>query len=239
MKISELAKDLNITSKEVIKFLQDNGYDYKSPQKNLVEEEENLVRKGLTAGSAKTEKAEAKADKKEEAKPDKKEEKEAPVKEEGKETVTKEESPKAEDRPKKKKNIIIVGGKPAGQNSGRPAQRPGQPVQNKKPAANVNVRPSGLIRPTTPPSATPSVNFVPAGNPNSRPQSAPKKDAEVNAEQNTRPVSERSENRGERPQNNANRNDRPQGGFNKERGDRPQGGFNRDNRGERPQGGFN
>ena len=247
MKISELAKDLNITSKEVIQFLQDKGYDYKSPQKNLVEEEENLVRKGLNAGSAKTEKAEAKADKKEEAKPDKKEEtkpdkkeeKEAPVKEEGKETVTKEESPKAEDRPKKKKNIIIVGGKPAGQNGGRPAQRPGQPVQNKKPAANVNVRPSGLIRPTTPPSATPSVNFVPAGNPNSRPQSAPKKDAEVNAEQNTRPVSERSENRGERPQNNANRNDRPQGGFNKERGDRPQGGFNRDNRGDRPQGGFN
>ena len=94
MKISELAKDLNITSKEVIQFLQDKGYDYKSPQKNLVEEEENLVRKGLTAGSAKTEKAEAKADKKEEAKPDKKEEKEAPVKEEGKETVTKEESPK-------------------------------------------------------------------------------------------------------------------------------------------------
>ena len=32
MKISELAKDLNITSKEVIKFLQDNGYDYKSSE---------------------------------------------------------------------------------------------------------------------------------------------------------------------------------------------------------------
>ena len=235
MKISELAKDLNITSKEIIQFLQDKGYDYKSPQKNLVEDEENLVRKGLSAGSAKVEKTEEKPVKKEEAK-------EIPVKEEVKETPVKEEAPKAEDKPKKKKNIIIVGGKPAGQNTGRPAQRPGQPVQNKKPAANVNVRPSGLIRPTTPPSATPSVNFVPAGNPNSRPQSAPKKDVEVNAEQNTRPVSERanSENRGEKPQNNANRGERPQGGFNREnRGERPQGGFNRENRGERPQGGFN
>ncbi len=249
MKISELAKDLNITSKEVIKFLQDNGYDYKSPQKNLVEDEEKLVRKGLATGGQSEDKtakkAEASAEKapvKEEAPKAEKEEKKtevAPKKEEAVKTAT----PKAEateDRPKKKKNIIFVGNpqnsKMGGQNAGRPAQRPGQPMQNKKPANNnvSSVRPSGLIRPTTPPSATPSVNFVPAGNPNSRPQSAPKKEANVETtEQTARPVNDR-------PQGNVARNngERPQGGFNKDRGERPQGGFNKD-RGERPQGGFN
>ncbi|MBO5325827.1 MAG: translation initiation factor IF-2, partial [Lachnospiraceae bacterium] len=261
MKISELAKDLNITSKEVIKFLQDNGYDYKSPQKNLVEDEEKLVRKGLSTGGQSEDKpakkAEAPAEKapvKEEAPKAEKEEKkaeEAPKKEEAVKTAT----PKAEateDRPKKKKNIIFVGNpqnsKMGGQNAGRPAQRPGQPMQNKKPANNnvSSVRPSGLIRPTTPPSATPSVNFVPAGNPNSRPQSAPKKEANVEtAEQTARPVNDRPQgnvvrNNGERPQGgfNKDRGERPQGGFNKDRGERPQGGFNKD-RGERPQGGFN
>ena len=234
MKISELAKDLNITSKEVIKFLQDNGYDYKSPQKNLVEDEEKLVRKGLaTGGQSEAKKAEAPTEKapvKEEGPKAEKEERKteaAPKNEEG----VKANAPKteaAEDRPKKKKNIIFVGNpqnsKIGGQNAGRPAQRPGQPMQNKKPANNnvSSVRPSGLIRPTTPPSATPAVNFVPAGNPNSRPQSAPKKEVNVETtEQTARPV-----------------NERPQGGFNKERGDRPQGGFNKE-RGDRPQGGFN
>ena len=250
MKISELAKDLNITSKEVIKFLQDNGYDYKSPQKNLIAEEENLVRKNMSAGATS------------EAKPAKKEEpiEKTPTKEETskvvsaetkaenapkKEDSVKADAPKAE-APKKKKNIIFVGNpqnsKMGGQNAGRPAQRPGQPAQNKKPASNVSVRPTGLIRPTTPPSATPAINFVPAGNPNSKPQSAPKKEAVVETEQKTRPVNERpvNENRGERPQGNTNRSERPQGGFNREnRGERPQGGFNRENRGERPQGGFN
>ena len=255
MKISELAKDLNVTSKEVIKILQDNGYDYKSPQKILADAEADLVRKniGAAAPAEKPAKKEAPAAEKEAA-PKVKEEA-APKKEVVKESEPKKEAPKAEvaneakteDRPKKKKNIIFVGNpqnsKMGGQNAGRPAQRPGQPMQNKKPADNANVRPSGLIRPTTPPSATPSVNFVPAGNPNSRPQSAPRKE-EV-TEQNARPVYERpaNENRGERPQggfNRENRGERPQGGFNRDnRGERPQGGFNRDNRGERPQGGFN
>ncbi len=277
MKISELAKDLNITSKEVIKILQENGYDYKSPQKILADAEADLVRKNLTAGTASVKK-ETPATEAVKAAPAKTEtktaEKEAvePKKEEAvKEATPKKESAapkteasdvaKAEDKPKKKKNIIFVGNpqnsKMGGQNAGRPAQRPGQPMQNKKPADNGSIRPSGLIRPTTPPSATPSVNFVPAGNPNSRPQSAPKKEAETTT-QNTRPVNERpaNDNRGERPQggfNRDNRGERPQGGFNRDnrgerpqggqgrdnRGERPQGGFNRDNRGERPQGGFN
>ncbi|MBQ8246202.1 MAG: translation initiation factor IF-2 [Lachnospiraceae bacterium] len=253
MKISELAKDLNITSKEVIKFLQDNGYDYKSPQKNLVAEEEDLVRKNLKV-SAKADATEAKPAAKKEEKTEEVAAK-APVKEESAENkaevapqkeVKKEANDAAKaEAPKKKKNIIFVGNpqnsKMGGQNAGRPAQRPAQPMQNKKPVSNAGpARPSGLIRPTTPPSAAPAINFVPAGNPNSRPQSAPKKEVAVEtAEQNARTV---NENRSERPQGNVNRNngERPQGGFNRDnRGERPQGGFNRDNRGERPQGGFN
>ncbi len=250
MKISEIAKDLNITSKEVISFLQDKGYDYKSPQKILNDDEESLVRKNFAAKSQPTS-VETKKEVKVETSADKEEKKEeAPKKAETAAEVKKEASESAKtEAPKKKKNIIFVGNpqnsKMGGQNAGRPAQRPGQqPAQNKKPANNVsNVRPSGLIRPTTPPSAAPAINFVPAGNPNSRPQSAPKKDVTAEtAEQNTRPVNERpvSEGRGERPQNNNERRngERPQGGFNKERGERPQGGFNKE-RGERPQGGFN
>ena len=109
MKISELAKDLNITSKEVIQFLQDKGYDYKSPQKNLVDEEVSLVRKGLASGGAKAEPAEAKPVKKEEpavkAEPVEKKAETAPVKAEAPKAEPK-DAPKAEDRPKKKKNII-------------------------------------------------------------------------------------------------------------------------------------
>ena len=61
MKISELAKDLNITSKEVIKILQDNGYDYKSPQKILADTEADLVRKNVSSAGTPAEKAEKKA----------------------------------------------------------------------------------------------------------------------------------------------------------------------------------
>lgn len=247
MKISEIAKDLNITSKEVISFLQDKGYDYKSPQKILNGDEESLVRKNFAAKGQQAS-DEAKKEVKVEVPADKAEKKdEAPKKAEVPVEAKKEASePAKTEAPKKKKNIIFVGNpqnsKMGGQNAGRPNQRPGQPAQNKKPVNNVSsARPSGLIRPTTPPSATPAVNFVPAGNPNSRPQSASKKEnVAENVEQNIRPANERpaNENRNERPQGNVNRNngERPQGNANRGNGERPQGGFNR---GERPQGGFN
>ncbi len=247
MKISEIAKDLNITSKEVISFLQDKGYDYKSPQKILNGDEESLVRNNF-AGKNKSDNAEPAKEEKE-VKKEKADVVKAETVEKQEEAPVKKdvsESAKTE-APKKKKNIIFVGNpqnsKMGGQNAGRPQQRSQQPMQNKKPVANTNARPAGLIRPTTPPSATPAVNFVPAGNPNSRPQSAPKKETVAeNTEQNTRPVNERpvSESRGERPQGNRNNGEKTQGNFNREnRGERLQGGFNRDNRGERPQGGFN
>ena len=185
MKISELAKDLNITSKEVIAFLQGQGFDYKSPQKILDADTENLVRKNMGAASAPAEKKEEKPEKKAvEKKPEEKavvkeetEKKVEPVKENDGADAKKSESPKGEEKPKKKKNIIFVGNpqnsKMGGQNAGRPQQRPqqsSQGSQNKKPAAGANVGPTRLIRPTTPPSPTPAMNFVPAGNPNSRHQ---------------------------------------------------------------------
>ncbi|MBO5342524.1 MAG: translation initiation factor IF-2 [Lachnospiraceae bacterium] len=261
MKISELAKDLNITSKEVIAFLQGQGFDYKSPQKILDADTENLVRKNMGAASAPAEKKEEKPEKKAvEKKPEEKavvkeetEKKAEPVKENDGADAKKSESPKGEERPKKKKNIIFVGNpqnsKMGGQNAGRPQQRPQQPSQgsqNKKTAAGANVGPTRLIRPTTPPSPTPAMNFVPAGNPNSRHQNnVPKKEvtAEANETNKVRNEQPAQDNRGERNQGNfnrENRGERSQGGFNREnRGERNQGGFNRDKNGERGQGGFN
>ena len=104
MNISELAKELNTSSKEVIAVLQANGYAYKSPQKILDEQAESVVRKNISGGIAT--KTEAK----------KEEPKAEPVKEEKKEAV-KQEAPAAgkkpegaTDAPPKKKKIIFVAG---------------------------------------------------------------------------------------------------------------------------------
>ena len=51
MNISELAKELNTTSKEVIAVLQANGYAYKSPQKILDVQAESVVRKNISGGA--------------------------------------------------------------------------------------------------------------------------------------------------------------------------------------------
>ena len=59
MKVSEFAKELNVTSKEILAFLQENGFDYKSANKNLNDSEMELVRKafgGKKGGEAKAEK---------------------------------------------------------------------------------------------------------------------------------------------------------------------------------------
>ncbi len=267
MNISELAKELNTTSKDVLKFLQEKGYTYKSPQKILDADTESLVRNNVSAikgqsaeSTAKPAKEAVKAESaKEEATSEKAEKpvaEEAKPVQEAKKEEAKAEPQKAEDaenKPKKKKNIIFVGNpqhsKMGGQNAGRPQQKPQQPQQNKKPVNNVNPGPTRLIRPTTPPSPTPAMNFIPAGNPNSRPQNSVKRETpvekaeqvKVNNEQHT--SDNRNENRNDKPQGNFNRsnNDRPQSGYNNNRnnGDRPQGGYNNNrNNGDRPQGGF-
>ncbi len=258
MNISELAKELNTSSKEVIGVLQDNGYAYKSPQKILDEHEEGIVRKALGKGGAVTKKeasdATAAAPKEKKA-----EQKTAPAKEEKKAEPVKEER-KPEEAPKKKKIIFVAGnqhGKMGGNNNSmnrNPQQRTGGGATAQK--RPVMVGPSQLIRPTTPPSPTPTTSFVPGkGVQNSK----PKKETPVAEEVQAKKVVEETKtaetiekavidkpqggynrNQGDRPQGGFNRNqgDRPQGGFNRNQGDRPQGGFNR-NQGDRPQGGFN
>ena len=67
MNVSEIAKELNVQSKEVLAFLQEKGYAYKSAAKKLDDSEVELVRAGF-AGKAAPEK---KAVKKEEPKAEK------------------------------------------------------------------------------------------------------------------------------------------------------------------------
>ena len=168
MNVSELAKELNITSKEVLAFLQEKGFAYKSATKKLDDSEIALVKDNLGGKSAAPAK-EKKAEKKEAAKPKAEEAK----KEEVAEKAPKAEEPKAEAvkadapaAPKKKKTIIIVGNNipnrgnaPAGRTPARPAApTPGAP--QRRPATPMP-GPGRLIKPTTPPSATPEVHFVP------------------------------------------------------------------------------
>ena len=52
MKVHELAKELEIQSKDVISFLQGKGYDVKVAQSSIDEEEIGLVRKQFGAGNS-------------------------------------------------------------------------------------------------------------------------------------------------------------------------------------------
>ena len=78
MNVSELAKELNVTSKEVLTFLQEKGFAYKSATKKLDDSEIELVKGGLggkTVATGEKKKKEVVAEKPASA------EKEAPVKE--------------------------------------------------------------------------------------------------------------------------------------------------------------
>ena len=114
MKVHELAKELEIQSKDVIAFLQEKGIEVKAAQSSVEEEHVAMVKGHFGKGEAKA------APKAEPAK-------EAPKAEA---PAAKEEAPKTE-APKKKKNIIFVSNP---QNSKMPGSRPAMQNQNKKPA---------------------------------------------------------------------------------------------------------
>ena len=119
MKVHELAKELEIHSKDVIAFLQEKGIEGKVPQSAIDEEQVALVKGHFGKGEAKdAAKDTGKAE---------------PVKEATKAENQKEEGAKSEkaDTPKKKKNIIFVSNP---QNSKMPGSRPASQNQNKKPA---------------------------------------------------------------------------------------------------------
>ena len=132
MKVHELAKELEIQSKDIISFLQGKGYDVKAAQSSIEETEIGLVKKEF--GGKETMKA---------TEP----EKEAKKAEEGN---SREEEAKPE-TPKKKKSIIIVSNShnskmPAGQRTAVPQGRTQatRPVQGARPQGTSQaVKPSG------------------------------------------------------------------------------------------------
>ena len=169
MKISDLSKELGVTSKEIIAFANDKGIECKAATKNLSDEETEMVKKAFAKKSApKEDKSTEKAAAKEEVK--KEEKKVAPKPAE--KAAEKSEAPKAPGKPVKsepapeakkgpkftfKINTQFVN--PAQQGK-RPNQGQGQNAQ-RGPVRPVNQGPTRLIKPSTPPSAAPSVNFVP------------------------------------------------------------------------------
>ena len=189
MKISELSKELGATSKDIIALANELGIECKAATKNLSDEEMQTVKSAFLkkSGAAKEEKP-AKAEKKESAKAKAEPAKKEAVKEEKAEAKTeakaapkaekkveaaKAEPAKAEPAPapapaqkpeakKPKFNFKInpqFMSNPQAQGQKRPAPNQGQP--QRAPQRPVSQGPTRLIKPSTPPSGTPSVNIVP------------------------------------------------------------------------------
>ena len=212
IKVHELAKELELQSKDILNFLQEKGIEAKAAQSSLEEDAAALVRNSLghkKAAPAVEKEAPVKA---ESAKPAKEKAqtpaKEAKVQEEAK---TPEEA-KSQEETKKKKKIIFVsnpqnskmpGQRQGGQNGqgqkNAGGQRPNQGQNNRyqnsgyqnnsygnRAQAQAPVRP---IKPLTPPSPTPSVAMVP-GNRGQQPAKKPQTQAPVKeqAAQNTAAV---------------------------------------------------
>ena len=229
-RINQMAKDLNVKSKDLLDIMTDSGVDAKTHMATLEPDEFSLLMMKLTDNKqisnlddylsgrvtiakkkAKPEaKPEAKAEPKTEAKPEVKAEPKAEAKPEVKAEPKAEVKPevKAEPKPEVKPEVKAepkVEAKPAA-----PAARPQGGFQNNRPQGD---RPQGGFQ-------------------NNRPQG----DRPQGGFQNNRP-------QGDRPQggfqSNRPQGDRPQGGFqnNRPQGDRPQGGFqNNRPQGDRPQG---
>ena len=212
IKVHELAKELELQSKDILNFLQEKGIEAKAAQSSLEEDAAALVRNSLghkKAAPAVEKEAPVKA---ESAKPAKEKvqipAKEAKVQEEAKAP----EEAKSQEETKKKKKIIFVsnpqnskmpGQRQGGQNGqgqkNAGGQRPNQGQNNRyqnsgyqnnsygnRAQAQAPVRP---IKPLTPPSPTPSVAMVP-GNRGQQPAKKPQTQAPVKeqAAQNTTAV---------------------------------------------------
>ena len=234
IKVHELAKELDKQSKDILSFLQEKGVEAKAANSSVEEDVADMVRKEFVKAQAP----------KEEAPKDEVPKAEAPK-------APKNDAPKAEEAPKKKKNIIFVSNP---QNSKMPGGRPNN--NNQRPAGNQGRNQGGYnnnnnraqapvrpIKPLTPPSPTPSVQMV-----SNKPQPAKRQEEEAVKVQTPaqEPAKAQAPANNERPANtkpanDRNHGDRParqDGGF----GNRPQNGQNRDrfngNSGDR-NGGFN
>ena len=218
MRVHELAKELEIESKNIVEFLKGTSYEVKAAASSLEDEAQAMVRKEFGK--------KVEAPKAEEPKKD------APKAE----TVKTEEKPVAEgekERPKKKSSITAVFN--AQYSKQQPQRRPGGPNgQQRKPGA----RPEGE-RPANRDGRGPKREGAPKQEPHTiiRPRPV--------GERAMRPISERTQQveevvmtapapvQKEQVQERPVRNERPQGDR-PNRNERPQG--DRPNRNERPQG---
>ena len=181
IKVHELAKELEVQSKDILSFLQGKGIEAKAAQSSIDEEASQLVRKAFGKG-AKSAPGKAEVSQKKES-----------IKEGAPKAAVKDTSKAAKpaetpsgDAPKKKKTIIFVsnpqnskmqGQRPAqGGNSGgrRQGQNQKQGGQNRtqggkndrndrrdRNGRKPQVQPAVRIKPLTPPSPTPAVQMVP------------------------------------------------------------------------------
>ena len=214
MTISELAKELNVAGKDVLKYLQDNGSTAKGQSKKLTDDEIEMVRRqfGEKKPDILVQKAPAKEEVKtilvQKASSEKAPEEKAPAPESAPENAPEavKAAPKApEGAAPKKKSIIIVSGSAnkknpqmKGYSSGSPVKTPAAPDAGRPVKSGIStpdVRGGKRILPKTPPSATPEVHFVPE-NKNPKPvakpvpnpvPSAPEK-TETKAAENTAPA---------------------------------------------------
>ena len=264
IKVHELAKELELQSKDILSFLQEKGIEAKAAQSSLEEDAAALVRNSLGQKKAAAPAAQKAPVNTENAKPAE-EKAQAPAREaKAQETKVSEET-KSTEETKKKKKIIFVSNP---QNSKMPGQRQGgQSGQGQRNAggqrpnqggryqnngyqnnsygnrvqAQAPVRP---IKPLTPPSPTPSVAMVP-GNRGQQPAKKPQTQAPVKEQAVQNTAAAQAPQAAQPAQNVAQTRpaDRPQNG-NRDNRDNRQGGYgqnNRDNRGqnERGQGGYN
>ncbi|MCH5269332.1 MAG: translation initiation factor IF-2 [Lachnospiraceae bacterium] len=250
IKIHELAKEIGVSSKEVLTFLQEKGVEAKAAQSSIEEDAAAMVKTHFGGGAelkaaevvkedkpkaaektAKEPAAKAQEKQPAEASMNKSTDKSAaPKAQEPKETAQKAKG--TENAPKKKKNIIFVSNpqnsRATGPQNGFRGNAAGaRPAQGARPGQNVRsgqAAPVRPIKPLTPPSPTPSVQMVPS-NQVGNPAPTEKPAAQAHNQENT---AARTENR-------APRQEREQGSQNRAGGERPSYG-NRDGRGERPQG---
>ncbi|MCI5920418.1 MAG: translation initiation factor IF-2 [Roseburia sp.] len=227
MRVHELAKELDINSKEIIDALSTTEYAVKSHSSSVDDAAQEIIRKKFHKGGSKKEEVKA-----------------APVAEKKEEKAVEE---KNGDRPKKKSSITAVFN-PQNSKNGT-TRRPGQQrnsdrTQGARPQNDGNRQKSdatGAAKEGTRPQnqgTRPQTDRRPQGD---RPQTDRNNGdrPQYNRNNGDRPQGDRPQynrNNGDRPQYNRNNGDRPQ--YNRNNGDRPQGDrpqYNRNN-GNRPQG---
>ena len=258
IKVHELAKELELQSKDILSFLQEKGIEAKAAQSSLEEDAAALVRNSLGKKKAAAPAAQKAPVNTENAKPAE-EKAQAPAGEaKAQETKVSEET-KSTEETKKKKKIIFVSNP---QNSKMPGQRQGgQSGQGQRNAggqrpnqggryqnngyqnnsygnrvqAQAPVRP---IKPLTPPSPTPSVAMVP-GNRGQQPAKKPQTQAPVKEQAVQNTAAAQAPQAAQPAQNVAQTRpaDRPQNG-NRDNRDNRQGGYGQQRGGYGQQGGY-